>query len=58
MFFSKFPLQRFDSAVYRKHDTKWHFSQPRPGDRYWSSGVGENATSREPQVARYEMKPL
>jgi len=35
----------FDSAHYRKHETKWHFSQ-------------ENATSHDFQMARLESKPL
>jgi len=35
----------FDSALYRKHEAKWHFSQ-------------ENATSHDFQMARLESKPL
>jgi hypothetical protein len=35
----------FDSALYRKLEAKWHFSQ-------------ENATSHKLQMARCESKPL
>jgi hypothetical protein len=35
----------FDSALYRKVEAKWHFSQ-------------ENATSHDLQMATYESKPL
>jgi len=35
----------FDSALYRSHDAKWHFSQ-------------ENATSYDFQMATSESKPL
>jgi hypothetical protein len=35
----------FDSALYRRFEAKWHFSQ-------------ENATSHDLQMATYESKPL
>jgi len=42
---SKFRYSGFDSALYRRIEAKWHFSQ-------------ENATSRDLQMATCESKPL
>jgi len=48
----------FDSALYRKLEAKWHFSQPGPQQQVFVAGVEINATSHELQMARCESKLL
>jgi hypothetical protein len=53
-----FRYSGFDSALYRKLEAKWHFSQPGPQQQVFVAGVEINATSHELQMARCESKLL